>query len=347
MIQIVLTIIFLTSFLLMSTSVLFKKFDIVDKPDGIRKIHKGNIPLGGGIAMFISFSLLSIFFVSESTLQQFDPLNFLRNIWLVSFIVLFLGLWDDIKPLPFSFRLIIQILASWLVIILTDIYIRDFGDLLGFGNIYVGELGIPLTIFMVVGVCNAFNMLDGMDGSVGFVLLITFLTLAAICYIENTGELFLIGSLVLICFLFFNLGFLGKNWKIFLGDSGSMWLGFITGWFLVVLTQAEGYKIFSPTTSLWLILLPLIDALSTFINRISQRKNIFLGDRSHLHHVLLDSGLKKWKVLLIFLVFASMASMTAIYFVVKEIEEPLQFYGFLTIWFFYSILMKTFKIKPS
>lgn len=341
MIQLIVLIISLTSFFLVSTCILFRKFGIVDKPDGVRKIHKGNVPLGGGIAMFFSLSLAVSYLIPETSLQQFDPLKILTTIWSVSFIVLFLGLWDDIKPLPFSFRLIIQILASWLVIIITDIYIRDFGDLLGFGNIYVGELGIPLTIFMVVGVCNAFNMLDGMDGSVGFSLLVSCTTLALICILNNFQPLLLLGSIVLVCFLVFNLGFLGKNWKIFLGDSGSMWLGFITGWFLVIFTQSEGYEILSPATALWLILLPLIDALSTFIKRISQKKNIFLGDRSHLHHILLDSGLEKWKVLLILLTFAIIASVVAITFVKHEVDEPLQFYGFLTIWFFYLILVKT------
>ena len=335
-----LLITFLTCFFLASTCMLFKKFDIVDKPDGVRKIHKGNVPLGGGIAMFISLSFAASFLIPETSLKQFDPSEILKTIWSVSFIVLFLGLWDDVKPLPFSFRLIVQILASWLVIIFTDVYIRDFGDLLGFGNIHVGELGIPLTIFMVVGVCNAFNMLDGMDGSVGFTILVTCTSLASICILNNLPPLLLLGSLVLVCFLLFNLGLLGKKWKIFLGDSGSMWLGFLTGWFLVIFTQSEGYKILTPATTLWLILLPLVDALSTFIKRISQRKNIFLGDRSHLHHVLLDSGLKKWKVLLIFLIIAIVASVTAILFINYEVDEPLQFYGFLTIWFFYLILVK-------
>ena len=85
-------------------------------------------------------------------------------VFFVSIIILLLGLWDDIKPLPTSVRLIVQIFASWLVIILSDIYLFDLGNLFGFGDFYLGDLGIPVTIFMVVGVCNAFNMLDGMDG---------------------------------------------------------------------------------------------------------------------------------------------------------------------------------------
>ena len=271
MMELYLFALFVSVILFFITSFAFKKAGIVDKPDGIRKIHKGDIPFGGGLALFGSFSI----------------------------IILFLGLWDDVKPLPTSARLIVQIFASWLVIIITDVYVRDLGNLFGWQNIYIDQLGIPLTIFMVVGVCNAFNMLDGMDGLVGFVLLITSAAIAVIASYNGTyGALFL-GTLVISIFLLFNLGLLGRKRKIFLGDSGSMWLGFMAAWSLVVLSQNEN-MLFPPVTALWLILLPLIDAMSTFINRIWNSKSMFTGDRSHIHHMLLDSGLEKWKVLLIF-----------------------------------------------
>ena len=192
---------------------------------------------------------------------------------------------------------------------------------------------------MVVGVCNAFNMLDGMDGLVGFVLLITSAAIAVIASYNGTyGALFL-GTLVISIFLLFNLGLLGRKRKIFLGDSGSMWLGFMAAWSLVVLSQNEN-MLFPPVTALWLILLPLIDAMSTFINRIWNSKSMFTGDRSHIHHMLLDSGLEKWKVLLIFLLISILSSSFAVFSVMYNISEYFQFYGFLTIWFMYFLLIK-------
>jgi UDP-GlcNAc:undecaprenyl-phosphate GlcNAc-1-phosphate transferase len=323
-------------------SIPFKRLGIVDKPDGIRKIHKGEIPLSGGFSLFLAF-LFCTFYLYPGYFGDYSATyTGLREHILILFlspIILFLGLWDDIRPLPSSVRLIVQIFASWLAIIITDIYILDLGDLFGFGSLYLGSLGIPLTIFMVVGVCNAFNMLDGMDGLVGIVSVVLWLFVPVIAYINNVpGPSFLPGF-IFIVFLVFNLGLLGRKRKIFLGDSGSTWLGFITAWFLIILAQGEG-KLFQPITALWFILLPLIDALSTFMGRLWNQKSMFHADRTHIHHMLLDAGLKKEVVLLIFLLISVISSGFGIYANFNSIPESEQFYGFLTIWFFYYLLIK-------
>jgi len=322
-------------------NILFKRLGIVDKPDGIRKIHEGEISLGGGIAMFIP--ALICFLLQLDPGSSFTSDSYLVTgiliVFFVSIIILLLGLWDDIKPLPTSVRLIVQIFASWLVIILSDIYLFDLGNLFGFGDFYLGDLGIPVTIFMVVGVCNAFNMLDGMDGGVGCVVLVCTTTIAFISYLNNGIGLFFLGSIISLIFLCFNMGFFGSKWKIFLGDSGSMWLGFMVAWFLIILSQSEE-KLIQPVTALWVILLPLIDALSTFLSRLSKRKSLFLGDRTHIHHMLLDAGLKQWQVLLAFLSVSCLSAGFGIFSNIHSISESNQFYGFLTIWFFYFLLIK-------
>ena len=318
-------------------SIIFKKLRIVDRPDGIRKIHKGEIPLAGGVTLF--FSGLVFYFFSP-----FYPSQELLTVFFVSIIILLLGLWDDIKPLPTSVRLIIQIFASWLVIILSDVYLVDLGDLFGFGNLYLGQLGIPLTIFMVVGVCNAFNMLDGMDGLVGFVILVCSSALVLINYLNGGSELLFMSSIMCTIFLLFNLGLLGRKWKIFLGDSGSMWLGFLVAWYLIILSQGES-KLVQPVTALWLIMLPLIDALSTFLSRLWNNKSMFLGDRTHIHFMLIDAGLKKWKVLLILLIISISSAGFGVFSNINLVSEPNQFYGFLTLWFFYFLLVKYPVVK--
>ncbi len=323
-------------------SIPFKRLGIVDKPDGIRKIHKGEIPLSGGFSLFLAF-LFCTFYLYPGYFGDYSATyTGLREHILILFlspIILFLGLWDDIRPLPSSVRLIVQIFASWLAIIITDVYILDLGDLFGFGSLYFGSLGIPLTIFMVVGVSNAFNMLDGMDGLVGIVSVVLWLFVPVIAYINNVPGPSFITGFIFIVFLVFNLGLLGRKRKIFLGDSGSTWLGFITAWFLIILAQGEG-KLFQPITALWFILLPLIDALSTFIGRLWNQKSMFHADRTHIHHMLLDAGLKKEVVLLIFLVISVISSGFGIYANFNSIPESEQFYGFLTIWFFYYLLIK-------
>lgn len=319
-------------------SILFKRNGLVDRPDGVRKIHEGEVSLGGGIALFLPAVFLLIFVLEEDLSFSYIPL--LVTVFYVSIIILLLGLYDDIKPLPFSARLIVQIFASWLVIILTDVHVVNLGNLLGPGSIYLSELGIPITIFMVVGVCNAFNMIDGMDGLVGIVTFVSVSAISFMAVITGLGDMHLfLGSILFLIFLAFNLGFLGKRSKIFLGDSGSMWIGFMMAWFLVILSQGEE-KLFQPVTALWFILLPLIDALSTFLTRLWNRKSMFHSDRTHIHHMLLDSGLSKWTVLLVFLIISILSAIFGIFANINSIPEPEQFYGFLTIWFFYFLLVK-------
>ena len=325
-------------FFFLSISILFKRLGVVDKPDGIRKIHKGNIPLSGGFSFFASF--LFILFIYPGFFREGAiGVQELKQVFLISPIVLLLGLWDDIKPLPTSIRLIFQIFASWLVIIITDVYLLDLGDLLGFGSLYLGAAGIPITIFMVVGVCNAFNMIDGMDGLVGTVFLVLCASISSVAYLNNIEAILFLTPIITLVFLVFNLGWFGENQKIFLGDSGSTWIGFITAWTLIIVSQGEE-RLFQPLTALWLIMLPLIDALSTFLSRLWNRKSMFVGDRTHIHHMLLDSGLKKELVLLIFLLISVISSGFGIFANLNSISEPKQFYGFLTIWFFYFLLIK-------
>jgi UDP-GlcNAc:undecaprenyl-phosphate GlcNAc-1-phosphate transferase len=99
-------------------------------------------------------------------------------------------------------------------------------------------------------------------------------------------------------------------------------------------------KIFEPVTALWFIMLPLIDALSTFLSRFWNRKSMFTADRTHIHHMLLDAGLKKEFVLLILLFITVISSGFGIFANFFSIAESKQFYGFLTVWFFYYLLIK-------
>ena len=333
-------LIFSLSFLnFLWVSILFKRLGIIDKPDGIRKFHKGEIPLSGGFSFFLSYLFFLFIIYPGSIVEGTIGASEIRQFFLISPIILFLGLWDDVKPLPTSVRLIVQIFASWLVIIITDVYVLDLGDLLGFGSLYLGEAGIPLTIFMVVGVCNAFNMIDGMDGLVGITFLVLCLAISLISYINNVQGILFFTPIIALVFLLFNLGLLGKNQKIFLGDSGSTWIGFSTAWTLIILSQGET-KLFQPVTALWFIMLPLIDALSTFLSRILNRKSMFVADRTHIHHMLIDTGLKKEVVLLLFLLISLLSSGFGIFANFNSIPESKQFYGFLTIWFFYYLLIK-------
>jgi len=332
-ISLVVAITFFTCFL---GCLIAKKFNLVDSPDGFRKKHTGEIPLAGGLSIYLSIVLFAFFLSSEISIF---PSEFL-TLFFVSILILILGILDDIKPLPISIRLIVQIIASWMVILLTDTYITDLGDLFGLGNIYLGKLGIPITIFMVVGVCNAFNMLDGMDGLVSLVSFTVIATLSIVLFINTSFfEIPLFISLSLIVFLLFNLGLMGKRWKMFLGDGGAMWLGFLLAWTLVIFSQGEA-AIIPPVSAIWFIFLPLMDAFSTFFTRFTAGKAIFSGDRTHIHHLLLDRGLDEIKVLVIFFIVSFISCLFALLSIFFSIEDYYLFWGFVTLWIFYSLLIK-------
>ena len=327
----------LTSILLgLISCLIFRKvskyFNLVDVPDGVRKTHKGLIPLGGGLAIAFTFILSVLIYVEVN--------HFFLVLSLCSLILLFVGLVDDFLALPISVRLITQILVSWCVIIFTDVYIKDLGDLLGLGNIYLGQLGIPLTIFMVVGVCNAFNMLDGMDGLVSMISLMALICLTTILYFNEfnySWSIALIGGVT--TFFLFNLGLFGKKFQIFLGDSGAMPLGFFLAWVLVSFSQ-QPTKAIEPVSAIWVILIPLIDALSVFYRRLRLGKGIFLGDRNHIHYILLDGGVTKSAALLILFLISLIGCLVVLYFSFFPTQPSYLFYGFLTLWVFYLLLTK-------
>ena len=125
---------------------------------------------------------------------------------------------------------------------------------------------------------------------------------------------------------------------MFLG-GGATWLGFLLAWTLVILSQGDN-SIISPVSAIWFILLPLIDAFSTILTRIRSKKAIFSGDRTHIHHLLLDTGFEDKKVLIIFLIVSLISCLFAIFSIFFEIEDFYLFYGFLTLWVFYSLLIK-------
>ena len=146
------------------TSHIAKKINLVDIGNEERKSHKGKIPLVGGIGLFISF-LYGAFVFGVDSFYLF-LIGSLMPIMFVGIIDSFHGI--SVAPV---YRIIAQIISSWLIIATTDIYVDNLGNLLGYSEINIGTLGIPFTIFSVVGICNAFNMLDGKDGILGSVSL--------------------------------------------------------------------------------------------------------------------------------------------------------------------------------
>ncbi|MBO72208.1 MAG: hypothetical protein CMD35_01205 [Flavobacteriales bacterium] len=300
-----------------------KEINLVDVPDDFRKQHIGKIPLVGGIGVFSSLIYGAFVF----GVQVF-------YLYLLASLVpiMIAGIIDGFEKysVPPSYRIIAQIVSSWLVILLSDVYLRDIGNLFGFGNIYLGELGIPFTIFAVVGMCNAFNMLDGKDGLLGSTVVLIMASLLLL--LSNNGINFHWGSIVLmstLIFLAFNLNLMGKKRKIFLGDHGSSSLGHIVAWSLIYLSQETNYM--TPASAIWFVLLPLTDALMTFARRAKSSNSIFSGDRLHFHHRLSDNGFSDKKILIIFCLITIIGCSFGVAANIFMIDDFYLIYAYLTL----------------
>ena len=316
-----------SALILLLASSIAKKIHLVDISNEPRKNHIGSIPLVGGIGVFMSLIYGAVVF-GVNTFYLY-VLGSLVPIMIVGIIDGIQGI--TVRP---AYRLIAQIISSWLVIIFTDIYVKDLGNLFGLGDLYIGELGILFTIFCVVGISNAFNMLDGQDGLLGLVSFIIMFALLLLLYANGINYQWAqIVSISILVFLAFNLNIFGRKRKIFLGDHGSIGLGYITAWSLIYLSQETDY--ITPVSAIWFVLLPLTDALLTFASRLKSSRSIFQADRLHFHHRLSDKGFSNTVIILVSACITVIGCSIAIASNIFNISEYFLFYGYITLLFIF------------
>lgn len=317
--------------IIFSLSAIARKINLVDISDNFRKRHKGRVPLVGGLALYISF-------IYGATIFGLDTFY---NIILISLVpMIFVSIIDDLRGAPISFRLIAQILASWIVIIFSDIYLRDLGFIFSNETFELAQFGIPFTIFAVVGMSNAFNMIDGMNGIVGSVSIICLLGLSTLLIFNGQSFswefILLIGLSV---FLLFNLGVFTSANRIFLGDHGSTTIGYIISWNLIYLSQ-DPINTISPASALWFVALPLLDSLITMFRRFKSNGSIMFADRNHFHHWLSDRGLSDISVLFVIMILSSLSVFLAVFFNLNGVADNIVIYGFLSLFISLIILDK-------
>lgn len=256
-------------------------FGLVDHPSK-RKQHVGKIPLVGGLAIFMGVT------VGAACYGQFHW--FEKSIISTAALLTFIGALDDRFDLSVRGRLFIQAASVITVIAVSGVYIHTLGHLFGH-DIELEWLGPPVTIIAIIGLVNAFNMMDGIDGLAGSLALVS---IGAIAMFVGTSTLR--GSLILLIllgmaslpYLLANLGVMGN--KIFLGDAGSMLIGYLLAWALIRMSQAPDTNLL-PVDVLWCVGLPVCDTLSVMFRRMSQGKSPFKPDRGHIHHILMRDGL--------------------------------------------------------
>jgi len=270
--------------------------NLYDRPDNVRKLHKIPVPsMGGGgifLGVFISLSLFNETWVSNTSFPYF----------LATFVIITsLGLIDDILKLSPWKKLLGQIFVALILVFKAELIINDMYGFLGF-TIMPTMLSYPFTIFTIVVIINAFNLIDGVDGLASTVALIAAIAFGIYFYLD--GQLaYAVFSFSLVASLLAFLVFNFPPAKIFMGDGGSMFLGLVLAILSIqFISSAPFSKInpiaASPVLGFGFILLPAMDTLRVFTFRLLRGRSPFSPDRSHIHHLLLDSGFSDRSVLL-------------------------------------------------
>lgn len=310
---------------------LAKRVGLIDLPSE-RKFHANEVPLIGGIAIFLGFCFAIL--TLDISLAEF------RTLIAVSALLIFIGILDDFHELTPRAKLVAQIIAGVLTATWGNNQLNALGNIFFISDVKLGYLAMPVTVLAVVGIINAFNMIDGVDGLASGVSLIT---TGFLCFFaRNTGDFY--GLAILMVFGCSMLGFIGFNFplnrnrqaKVFLGDAGSMLLGFFLVWFLISLSQSK-HSVARPVDMLWLVAIPLYDVAGVALRRVFQRRSPFKADRSHFHHLLLHYFNSPLKVCCAMYLLTLLGGIIAILGVHYKVSEGIMFTGFILMFVCYLI----------
>jgi UDP-N-acetylmuramyl pentapeptide phosphotransferase/UDP-N-acetylglucosamine-1-phosphate transferase len=290
---------FSITFLVMPVLIsILKKKNIGDTPGG-RKIHKNFVPSMGGIAIFIASAVALAIWA-----WQF-PLPDIRFLLGAIALMFFVGFRDDMVELKATHKILGQLVAVIMVVVVSDIRIKDLHGFLG-----VGELNIIISYafssFVILALTNGFNLIDGLDGLAGTMATIVFSCLGGWFMIQG------LESYALLSFTFLGavVAFLFFNWhpaKIFMGDTGSLMIGFTMAALIIAFMETnaalpeDNFWRFTPvfTVGITLMIYPLYDMARVFTKRISKGQGPMTPDKSHIHHFLMRMGLKHNEVALV------------------------------------------------
>ena len=270
---------------------------LLDRPDH-RKRHNTPVPMVGGLAIYL---------VIVSAMMISDPPEKLYWLMLSISILVATGVLDDAFELGVTVRFVSQIFAAVVLIAGDSFWIRSLGiDLWGLDSILVW-FGIPITIFAMVGLTNGFNMVDGMDGlasghtlvGLGSVCLTLYVTRGQVHQLEWLLTL----MSAVFAFWLVNLSLTPLK-RVFLGDAGSLLLGFVMAWTLIYYTQ-KPVALMHPVAALWCVTIPVFDTLVVIARRIKNKRSPFSSDRNHFHHMFVDMGMSSGVALALILGLAT------------------------------------------
>ena len=319
------------SLIAMPLIILFcKKCQLYDYQSA-RKIHSGNIPRLGGVGIFLAFIISAAVYL---LIYRTETFSHILAVLIAGSIVFFFALIDDIVNLPALLKLIAQLIATSIVVFNGFCFKQIFGWILPLPISYI------LSFCWLLGVINAYNLIDGLDGLCGSLSFLSVITLGIIFQLSGNEE-------YLLCYLLAAsiFGFLCFNWppaKLFMGDAGSQFIGFMIATFPLF----DSGNIFEHNKFLIMIVItafPVFDTIAAIWRRIRDKKPIMSADRSHLHHKLLNMGYTKNTTLylLVFLQFLVCCSVIVSYFLGEKRGMALLFETTVFVTLFFAFVHYT------
>ena len=299
----------------------------LDTPNA-RKVHKVQMPRLGGLAVYGAFLFGYIMYGSLTTQML--------SILIASFIIVVLGLIDDIKPLRAKDKFLVQFIVASIVVFYGKLYF-DKITILGLTLVFPTFINQLIAIFFIVGAINAINLIDGLDGLSSGISSIYFATIAIIAFILNQQQ----GLDVILCLIMLGstLGFLTHNFppaKIFIGDCGSTFLGF-----MIAVIALLGFKVTTLTSlviPLIILAIPIFDTALAILRRLINHKKIGEPDKQHFHHQLLKMKFSPRVSILIIYGINILFSAVSIFFVLGDNQVAMIIYIILMILLLYIVV---------
>jgi len=294
--------IFVTMALIPVFSRVAGKMHALDVPDW-RKVHGQPIPRVGGLAMAIGAMVSALLWIQSG--------NFVHAYLIGVSIIVLVGLLDDIKGIDYRAKFAGQIAAALILIFVGGIKITTLGTLLPENVVLPDWFAIPFTLVVIVGVTNAINLADGLDGLAGGISLLSLACLAYLAFLEGDTLI----TLLAVSLSGAILGFLRFNTfpaTVFMGDTGSQLIGFSV--IALTLNLTQGQTPLSQVLPLLVIGFPILDTVTVMVERLVQRRPLFVADKNHLHHKLIGLGLFQTEAVLAIYVLQSAFVVSAFVF---------------------------------
>lgn len=313
---------------------------LMDVPGG-RKQHREEVPLVGGLAIFGGLVVAAL--VTEGLLAANAAM--LAGLALLVLV----GFFDDRRGLSAGIRFLIQAAAALIMIYWGGVRLDNLGNLFGYGDVILGRWAVPMTVFAVLGVINAMNMIDGADGLASGLALIALLVFVAILAADASlnGTLLLPLAAAVAGFLVFSLR---TPWRkcasVFIGDAGSMLLGLALAWYAVDLAAVR--HAMTPITAVWILAVPLMDTVSLMIRRMLKGVSPFTPDREHLHHILQRAGFSHGQTVAIMLGVSLLFAGIGVAGWLLGVPEYVMFYAFMALFGLYLFgVLRAWKLMKA